>query len=80
MTKQRNLSRKAKKTETSKMFEDLKVSSTVKDKAEQQIITNLDFRSDRILLPKIVSTMSKFDEEDEIVIKARKGKITLEKY
>jgi len=71
---------KGKKTETSKMFEDLKVSSTIKDKAEQQIVTNLDFRSDRILLPKIVSTMSKFDEEDEVVIKAKKGKITLEKY
>lgn len=78
--KTRGFVEKGKKTETSKMFADLKVSGADKDKAEQQIVTNLDFRSDRILLPKIVSNLSKFDEEGEVVIKAKKGKITLEKY
>ena len=70
---------KGKKIETTKMFADLEVSTASKN-GEQQIVTNLDFRSERILLPKIISKLSKFDESDEVVIKARKGKITLEKY
>ena len=45
-----------------------------------QIVANLDFRSERILLPKIVSNITKFDETDEVVIKAKKGKINLEKF
>ena len=69
---------KDKKSETSKLFSDLGVAS--KEKGEQQIVTNLDFRSERILLPKIISNLSKFDEEDEIIIKTSKGKISLEKY
>jgi hypothetical protein len=32
------------------------------------------------LLPKIISSISKFDEKDEVVIKASKGKVSLEKY
>lgn len=71
---------KGKKTETSKMFTDLGVGGAGKENAEQQVITNLDFRSERILLPKIISNITKFDEKDEVVIKAKKGKISLEKY
>ena len=47
--------------------------------AEQQIVSNLDFRSDRILLPKLITNLSKFDEQDEVVIKASKGKVMVEK-
>jgi len=71
---------KGKKSETSKMFTDLGVGGAEKDTTEQQIITNLDFRSERILLPKIISSITKFDEKEDVVIKAKKGKITLEKY
>ena len=62
------------------MFVDLGVGSAVRENVEQQLITNLDFRSDRILLPKIVSSLAKFSEEDEVVIKASKGKIILQRY
>jgi ribosomal protein S6--L-glutamate ligase len=76
--KTKDFTDKDKKTETSKLFTDL---STSKSKgAEQQIITNLDFRSERILLPKIISKLSEFDEKEDVVIKASKGKISLEKY
>ena len=71
---------KDKKTETSKMFTDLGVNGAGKSNEEQQIVTNLDFRSERILLPKIISNLSKFGEDDEVVIKAQKGKVSLEKY
>ena len=47
---------------------------------QRQNVANLDFRSERILLPKIISNITKFDETDEVVIKAKKGKINLEKF
>ena len=46
---------------------------------EQQIITNLDFRGERILLPKLVTAMGKFNEKDEFIIKVKKDKIEIEK-
>ena len=49
----KEFSEKGKTTETSKMFTDLGVNGSKGE--EQQIVTNLDFRSDRILLPKIIS-------------------------
>ena len=66
---------KGKSTETSKLFTDINIKGGV----EQQIVTNLDFRSDRILLPKIVTNIANFNEGHEVVIKAQKGKVTLEK-
>lgn len=47
--------------------------------AKKEIITNLDFRGERILLPEIASKESGFSEKDEVVIKIEKGKLRLEK-
>ena len=60
---------------TLKIFEDLGLSSEM----AQQIITNLDFRGERILLPKIVTGISQFGEKDEVVLKVEKGKLVVEK-
>jgi hypothetical protein len=76
--KTKEFSEKGKTKETSKMFTDLGVSAG--NGEEQQIITNLDFRSNRILLPDIVTKLTKLDENQEVVIKAKKGKVSLEKY
>ena len=46
---------------------------------EQQLVTNLDFRGERILLPKLVTAMGKFNEKDEFIVKVRKGRIEIEK-
>jgi ribosomal protein S6--L-glutamate ligase len=46
---------------------------------EKQIVTNLDFRGDRILMSDLVSKMSKFSEKDEVVVKVKEKKITIEK-
>lgn len=78
--KTKEFAEKGKSSETSKMFTDLEVSGPGKSDSEQQIITNLDFRSERILLPKIISIITKFDEKEDVVIKAKKGKISVEKY
>ena len=60
---------------TLKIFEDLGLSGEM----AQQIITNLDYRANRILLPKIVTDIAKFGEKDEIVLKVEKGKVVMEK-
>jgi len=73
-------SEKGKKTETTKMFADLDIKESSGKGSEKQIVANLDFRSDRILLPKIITTITKFDEGDEVVIKSANGKISLEKF
>ncbi len=46
--------------------------------SEQQIVTELDFRGDRILLPKLASLAAKFKEKKDVVIIAKKGKIIIE--
>ena len=60
---------------TLKIFEDLGLSGEM----AQQIITNLDFRASRILLPKIVTDIAQFGEKDEVVLKVEKGKLVVEK-
>jgi len=45
----------------------------------QEIITNLDIRGERILLPEIVTKESKFSEKDEVVLSVKKGKLVIEK-
>lgn len=60
---------------TLKIFEDLGLSGEM----AQQIITNLDFRASRILLPKIVTDITKFTDKDEVVLKVEKGKLNVEK-
>ncbi len=47
------------------------------EKAVQEIITNLQFRGNRILLPEIVSKLTTFDERKEYIIKAKRGKLEI---
>ncbi len=60
---------------TLKIFEDLGLSNEI----AQQIITNLDFRADRILLPKIITDIAQFTQKDEVVLKVEKGKLNIER-
>jgi ribosomal protein S6--L-glutamate ligase len=60
---------------TMKIFEDLGLTHEM----AQQIITHLDFRGDRILLPKIATGIAGFNEKDEVVLKIEKGKINVER-
>ncbi|MCB9362699.1 RimK family alpha-L-glutamate ligase [Candidatus Woesearchaeota archaeon] len=49
------------------------------DKA-QELISNLDFRNNKILLPEIITKITKFNETDEMIIKAEEGKLTIKKF
>ena len=71
---------KGKDTEADKMIAKLQVKESGKDDSEQQIVSNLDFRGDRMLLPKIITDITNLDEGTEIVIKAKKGKVSIEKF
>ena len=60
-----------------KIFKDLEILKAAEE--AQQIITNIDFRSDRMLLPKLFTDLTKFMENDEFIVKASKGKLVIEK-
>lgn len=51
----------------------------VKGSAENQIISQLDFRGERILLSQLVSKMSGFGHSDDVVIKVKKGSVSIQK-
>jgi len=46
----------------------------------QKIITTLDFRGKRILLPELICKIAKFNDEKDVVIKARNGKIEIDNF
>lgn len=48
-------------------------------KKVQEIITKVDIRGTRILLPEIATTTTKLSEDDEIMLKLSKGRIEMEK-
>jgi ribosomal protein S6--L-glutamate ligase len=48
-------------------------------KEMKEVISKVDFRGARLLLPEIASTVSKLAEDDEIVLKLAKGRIEIDK-
>ncbi|TKJ17762.1 hypothetical protein CEE44_04485 [Candidatus Woesearchaeota archaeon B3_Woes] len=46
----------------------------------KEIITNLDFRGNRILLPSAVTGMTKFDDKEEYCIEAEKGFLLIKRF
>ena len=75
--KTKEFKEKGKKVGEKKILEDLGIPET--ETNVQQIITNLDIRSNKILLPKVVNNIAKFDEKEDIIIRVDKGKIFIEK-
>ena len=47
---------------------------------EQEIVTRLDFRGERILLPEFITKLTKFKDDRDVVVKADKGRLTMEEY
>ena len=46
----------------------------------KEIITTLDFRGSRILLPDAITGLTKFNDKDEYIIEAEKGILTIKKF
>lgn len=49
------------------------------ENGKQRLITNLDFRGTKILLPSLITKASKFDPDDNYEIEAENGKIIIKK-
>lgn len=50
----------------------------IQDKSD--IITKLDFRNERILLPSIITKLAKLTEQEDVIIEAHEGEIKIKKY
>ena len=64
--------------DTSKLMDNLGISQAGEEPKE--IITNLDFRGDKILLPELITHVTKFTESKEVVFKVSEGKLVIEKF
>lgn len=64
------------KIETKELLKEI---GTEKER-EQQVISNLDFRGNRILLPTAATELSGFDEQSNVVIKMKKGSISMDEF
>lgn len=65
----------SKKEGTKKILSELGVEST-----GQEIITSLDFRGKRILLPEVITNITKFSTDQDYVIEAKDGKLKIKKF
>jgi len=59
---------------------DFGIEDSAKESAFTEIITNLDFRADRILLPELVCKKLSFNDSEEVVIKFMKNKLIVAKF
>jgi ribosomal protein S6--L-glutamate ligase len=62
-----------KKKESEEVMRDIDVNNT------KELITNVDFRGERILIPEIITKMSKIKDSDTIQLTANNGKIEVKK-
>jgi ribosomal protein S6--L-glutamate ligase len=75
--KTRELKNQGDETDASKVLEDMGIEKT--DATCQDIIANLDFRGRRILLPDLVTNITEFGEDEEVILQPCKGKLTIKK-
>jgi ribosomal protein S6--L-glutamate ligase len=79
--------KKAKETKSSKTVKDAKtmlvglgIEDSTKKKDYAELITNLDIKGERLLLPEIITQKTEFNEEKEVVIKFKKGQVVIENF
>lgn len=75
-----NFKNEAKCNGTNDIFKDLGIDLDSPKQTVQEIITSADMRGERLLLPPVASKLSGITYDDEIVIKAEKGKISICKF
>jgi len=60
------------------IFDELGINGEKKTSSE--IITKLDFRGEKILLPEVVTKITKFSEDEEVILKVSKNQLTIKKF
>ncbi len=73
----KSLKESGKKIVTSQIFEELGIAQP-KEEAKE-ILTELDFRGERILLPELITKATGFKEKDEFSVKVQKGRLVIDK-
>lgn len=68
--------KEGKQEKTSKILKDM----GIQEGEEKEIISNLDFRGDRILLPEIVTKLAKFDEKTEVCLKIKNKSLKIDEF
>ncbi len=63
---------------TQKIMGDLGIGNGKEEK--KQLITTLDLRGNRLLLPELMTNVTKFNDKDEVVLEARKGELIIKKF
>jgi hypothetical protein len=72
--------KKKKRVEEKRAMEEMKLDDLSERMPQQEIITNLQFRGERILLPEVVTKLCKFNDRKEYTLKVKKGKLELEEF
>ena len=65
---------------TKKAMKEIKVDELSMDLPMQEIITDLQFRGERILLPEIVTKITKFSDRKEYALKIKKGILEIKEF
>jgi ribosomal protein S6--L-glutamate ligase len=60
-----------------KILEDLGIKDTNEVK---QIITNLDMRGNRLLLPEVITEITKLDDKEEVILRGKKNHLYIKKF
>ncbi len=68
------------KSKTRDIMSDLDIHSASPEHKSQELISQLDFRGNRILLPEVISKVASFSETESVKMTAEKGKIVLKKF
>ncbi|MBD3314021.1 RimK family alpha-L-glutamate ligase [Candidatus Woesearchaeota archaeon] len=65
----------------SNVLEELGIQGTSKAASQsKEILTNLDFRGNRILLPEVINDIADFSEKHEVSVKVKKGEVIIRKF
>ncbi|MBU0535658.1 MAG: hypothetical protein KKE20_01735, partial [Nanoarchaeota archaeon] len=67
--------------QASNVLEELGIKGTSKAAGmSKEILTNLDFRGNRILLPEVINNIADFGEKHEVSIKVKKGEVIIRRF
>lgn len=76
-TKTKEILDHRKKHETTKALHEMNIFN---EDSNQEIITPLTFRGERILLPEFITRLTEFNERKEYAVKAQKGKVEIKEF
>ncbi|MBT5924960.1 hypothetical protein HOH30_04550, partial [Candidatus Woesearchaeota archaeon] len=71
---------KEKKVAAAEVLKDISLNDDSSISIGQEIISDLQFRGERILLPELITKLTGFSDRKEYTIKARKGKVEIEEF